>query len=319
MNKILVAGGAGFLGSHLCRKLLRDENNEVFCVDDLSTGNKRNIEDLESNFLFTFIEKDITLPFSDNFFIVDQIYNLACPASPKQYQLNPIQTTRTSVLGAINLLDVARRCKSTILQASTSEVYGSPTLHPQPESYWGNVNPIGLRSCYDEGKRCAESLFFDYYRMYGVDIKIARIFNTYGPGMDMGDGRVVSNFILQALQDKDITIYGDGEQTRSFCFVDDMVNALIALMNSDDSLKYPINLGNPYEISIEDLAKLIIKKIKSKSKISFHPKPSDDPYKRNPDITNAKVYLHWEPAVTLMVGLDYTIEYFRSCLHKIIL
>jgi len=306
--KILVTGGAGFLGSHLCEKLI-EYGNEVLCVDNLFTGSKENIEDLLTNPNFEFMRHDVTFPL---YVEVDQIYNLACPASPKHYQSDPAQTTKTSVIGAINMLGLAKRTGARILQASTSEVYGDPEVHPQPEEYWGKVNPIGIRSCYDEGKRCAETLFFDYYRQYGVEIKVMRIFNTYGPRMDRHDGRVVSNFIVQALQGSDITIYGDGSQTRSFCYVDDLIAGMISLMNSPKDVIGPINIGNPNEFSISELVSEVVSLTNSKSKVVQLPLPEDDPHQRQPDITKAKNILGWAPTVQLKEGLERTIEYFAG-------
>ncbi len=302
--RILVTGGAGFVGSHLCEKLLL-ESNEVICLDNMFTGQKSNINDLIGNEKFEFIRHDIVEPILIE---VDQIYNLACPASPIHYQFNPVKTMKTSVLGSINMLGIAKKTKSRILQASTSEIYGDPLEHPQRESYWGNVNTIGLRSCYDEGKRSAETLFFDYHREHKVDITISRIFNTYGPKMSINDGRVVSNFIVQALKGEDLTIYGDGSQTRSFCYVDDLVDGLIKLMSSKET--GPINLGNPNEFSILDLAKNIIQITNSKSNIITKDLPMDDPKLRRPDITLAKNKLNWEPKIELIEGLLKTIEYF---------
>lgn len=310
MKKILVTGGAGFVGSHLCKKLL-DEGNEVICLDNFYTGNKNNISGLLSNKSFELLRHDVTFPI---YLEIDQIYNLACPASPIHYQTDPVQTTKTSVHGAINMLGLAKRTKSKILQASTSEVYGDPTIHPQIESYWGNVNPVGIRSCYDEGKRCAETLFFDYYRQHKLKIKVARIFNTYGPHMHINDGRVVSNFIIQALKGEDITIYGDGTQTRSFCYVSDLVEALIKLMDTDDDFVGPVNLGNPDEFTMNELADLVIKLTKSNSKIVQKTLPEDDPKQRQPDITLAKKKLAWEPGVMLEEGLNLTIRYFKNVL-----
>ncbi|WP_241085805.1 UDP-glucuronic acid decarboxylase family protein [Candidatus Vondammii sp. HM_W22] len=312
MNKILVSGGAGFLGSHLCERLLH-ENNEVLCIDNLFTGEKKNIVHLFDNPYFEFLRHDVTFPL---YVEVDKIYNLACPASPIHYQYDSAQTTKTSVLGAINMLGLAKRTGARILQASTSEVYGDPEIHPQPESYFGNVNPIGVRSCYDEGKRCAETLFFDYYRQYGIDIKVVRIFNTYGPNMNPDDGRVVSNFIVQALKGKDITIYGDGQQTRSFCYVDELVDGLIRMMRSDNGFTGPVNLGNPFEFTILELAEMIIKITGSASTIINKPLPSDDPRQRQPDISLAKDKLEWEPIVKLEDGLKDTIEYFKELIKK---
>lgn len=306
--KILVTGGAGFLGSNLCTRLL-SEGNEVICVDNLFTGQKRNIVHLLSNPFFEFIRHDVTFPL---YLEVDQIYNLACPASPVHYQFDPVQTTKTSVHGAINMLGLAKRTKARILQASASEVYGDPSVHPQTESYWGNVNPIGIRSCYDEGKRCAETLFFDYHRQYQLDIKVVRIFNTYGPNMLQNDGRVVSNFIVQALRNEPITIYGDGTQTRSFCYADDLIDAMIRMMNSEGGFTGPVNIGNPGEFSMLELAEKVISLTGSRSAITFMPLPSDDPKQRQPDITLARTRLGWEPKVPLDDGLKKTIEYFRT-------
>ncbi len=309
-KRILVTGGAGFLGSHLCAKLI-ELNNEVLCVDNLFTGSRQNISHLLSNNSFEFHRHDVTFPL---FVEVDQIYNLACPASPIHYQFDPVQTTKTSILGAINMLGLAKRLKVKIFQASTSEVYGDPEIHPQNESYWGNVNPIGFRSCYDEGKRCAETLFFDYYRQHKLKIKVARIFNTYGPNMHPDDGRVVSNFIVQALKGENITIYGKGDQTRSFCYVDDLIKGFIKFMNSTDRLVGPVNLGNPNEFSILDLAKIILELTNSKSKLIFKNIPEDDPRQRQPDISVARSELNWEPKIQLKEGLKKTIEYFKSTL-----
>ena len=307
--KILVTGGAGFIGSHLCKRLLA-EGNEVIALDNFFTGNKDNILPLLSNPKFELLRHDITFPI---YVEVDQIYNLACPASPIHYQFDPVQTTKTSVHGAINVLGLAKRTKATILQASTSEVYGDPKVHPQPESYWGCVNPIGIRSCYDEGKRCAETLFFDYYRQYQVDIRVIRIFNTYGPNMHPADGRVVSNFIVQALKNEDITIYGDGAQTRSFQYVDDLIEGMIRMMNNKEKFVGPINIGNPGEFTIKELAELVLKLIpESKSKIIYKDLPADDPRQRKPDIALAKEKLAWEPTVGLEEGLKKTIDYFRT-------
>ena len=308
---IMVTGGAGFLGSHLCDKLLA-AGNEVVCVDNFYVGQKANVAHLLSNPFFEIVRHDITFPLYTE---VNEIYNLACPASPVHYQFDPVQTTKTSVHGAINMLGLAKRLRIKILQASTSEVYGDPAIHPQPEEYWGNVNPIGPRACYDEGKRCAETLFFDYYRQHNVKIKVARIFNTYGPRMHPDDGRVVSNFIMQALTNKDITIFGDGTQSRSFCYVDDMVEGLVNLMNSADELVGPLNLGNPDEISILGLARIILKMTGSRSQIVFRPLPMDDPKHRRPDITQARQKLLWEPRVPLEEGLRKTIDSFQ-CLLK---
>lgn len=306
--KVLVTGGAGFLGSHLCEKLI-ESGHEVLCVDNLFTGSKENIKHLLANPNFEFMRHDVTFPL---YVEVDQIYNLACPASPKHYQSDPAQTTKTSVVGAINMLGLAKRTGARILQASTSEVYGDPEVHPQTEEYWGKVNPIGIRSCYDEGKRCAETLFFDYHRQYGVEIKVMRIFNTYGPRMDRNDGRVVSNFIVQALQGNDITIYGDGSQTRSFCYVDDLIAGMISLMNSPKDVIGPINIGNPNEFSISELVSEVIELTDSKSKVIQLPLPEDDPRQRQPDITKAKNILGWAPSIQLEEGLKRTIEYFAE-------
>ena len=307
MKKILVTGGAGFLGSHLCAALLK-KNHKVLCVDNFYTGTKKNIEKLFLNPNFKLIEHDITYPI---YFEVDEIYNLACPASPIHYQNNPVQTTKTNVFGAINILDLANKLKAKVLQASTSEVYGDPELHPQPESYNGKVNPIGIRACYDEGKRCAETLFFDYFRQEKLSIKVVRIFNTYGPNMHPQDGRVVSNFIMQALENKNITIFGDGTQTRSFCYVDDLIKGLISMMETNKSITGPINLGNPNEFSMNQLAREVIKITNSKSKIEYKELPQDDPRKRQPDITLAKSKLNWEPTIELEEGLKKTIDYFK--------
>jgi UDP-glucuronate decarboxylase len=307
--RILVTGGAGFLGSHLCDRLL-NECHEILCLDNFFTGRKQNISHLLSNPKFELIRHDVTEPFRVE---VDQIYNLACPASPPHYQYNPIKTTKTSVMGAINSLGLAKRVKARVFQASTSEVYGDPNVHPQDESYWGNVNPIGRRSCYDEGKRCAETLFFDYHRENGVDIRVVRIFNTYGPRMLADDGRVVSNFIVQALKGEDLTVYGDGSQTRSFCYVDDLIEGFVRLMNQDKTVG-PVNIGNPGEFTMLELADLVLKKVGGKSKITNLPLPSDDPKQRRPDITLAKEVLGWEPKVPLEQGLERTIEYFRQAI-----
>lgn len=306
MKRILVTGGAGFIGSNLCERLL-DEGADVICLDNFFTGSKDNIRKFIGNNRFELVRHDIT---KEYFAEVDEIYNLACPASPPHYQYNAIKTIKTSVLGVINMLGLAKRCKAKILQASTSEVYGDPKIHPQREDYWGNVNPIGIRSCYDEGKRCAETLMMDYHRQNNVDTKIVRIFNTYGPNMAQNDGRVVSNFILQALKNEDITIYGDGSQTRSFCYVDDLVEGLIRMMNS--SIIGPVNLGNPSERTILDFAKLIIKLTNSKSKIIHLPLPSDDPTQRQPDISLAKKELNWKPEIDIEEGLTKTINYFKE-------
>lgn len=309
MKRILVTGGAGFVGSHLCRRLL-NEKNEVICLDNFFTGSKKNIVDLIDNPFFELVRHDIISPY---FAEVDEIYNLACPASPVHYQYNPIKTIKTSVMGAINVLGLAKRVKAKVLQASTSEIYGDPSVHPQPETYWGNVNPIGIRSCYDEGKRCAETLFMDYHRQNDVSIKIIRIFNTYGPLMNPDDGRVVSNFIVQALRGDDITVYGDGSQTRSFQYVDDLVEGTIRTMNSSAEFIGPVNLGNPDEFTMLELADEILQITGSKSKISFLPLPSDDPKQRKPDISIAKQHLDaWEPTIKLRDGLKSTISYFRS-------
>ena len=310
-KRILVTGGAGFIGSHLCERLL-NEGNEVICVDNFYTGTKDNIKHLLNNPYFEFIRHDICFPL---YVEVDEIYNLACPASPIHYQKDPVQTTKVSVMGSINMLGLAKRLKIKILQASTSEIYGDPLVHPQPETYWGNVNPIGPRACYDEGKRCAETLFFDYHRQHKIKIKVARIFNTYGPRMHPDDGRVVSNFIVQALKNEPITVYGDGTQTRSFCYIDDMVDGLIKLMNSKDDFTGPVNLGNPSEFTILEFAEKVIKLTNSKSKIVFKPLPEDDPRQRQPDISLAKKELSWEPKVPLEEGLKLTIDYFRKVLE----
>jgi UDP-glucuronate decarboxylase len=307
--RVLVTGGAGFLGSHLCERLI-DQGHEVICLDNFFTGRKSNIQHLAANPRFEIVRHDIIDPFK---FEVDRIYNLACPASPPHYQYNPIKTMKTSVVGAINCLGLAKRVKARVFQASTSEVYGDPAVHPQQESYWGNVNPIGLRSCYDEGKRCAETLFFDYHRENGVDIRVIRIFNTYGPRMLADDGRVVSNFIVQALQGKDLTVYGDGSQTRSFCYVDDLVEGFLRFMEQETCVG-PMNLGNPGEFTMLQLAELVLKKVGGTSKITHKPLPSDDPKQRRPDITLAKETLGWEPKVPLEQGLEKTIAYFRSAL-----
>jgi UDP-glucuronate decarboxylase len=313
MKRILVTGGAGFVGSHLCERLLK-EGNEVICLDNYFTGSKRNIEHLMEHHYFELVRHDITNPYMIE---VDEIYNLACPASPVHYQYNPIKTVKTSVMGAINMLGLAKRVGAKILQASTSEVYGDPNVHPQLESYWGHVNPIGLRSCYDEGKRCAETLFMDYHNSNQVDIKIIRIFNTYGPRMHPQDGRVVSNFIVQALQGDDITIYGDGKQTRSFQFVDDLVEGMVRMMNSRDGFTGPVNIGNPVEFTMLQLAQEVIDLTDSKSKITYMPLPQDDPMQRQPDISLAKKELKgWEPNVPLREGLKHTISYFDNLLKS---
>lgn len=311
-KRIMVTGGAGFIGSHLCEKLLQDEGNDVICVDNFYTGSKANIMHLMNNKRFELIRHDITFPL---YVEVDEIYNLACPASPVHYQHDPVQTVKTSVHGAINMLGLAKRIKARILQASTSEVYGDPEVHPQPESYWGRVNPIGPRSCYDEGKRCAETLFFDYWREYKVDIRVIRIFNTYGPNMAINDGRVVSNFIVQALQNKNITIYGKGNQTRSFMYVDDLINGMIKMM-AKKNFTGPVNLGNPREFTIRQLAEKMIKMVPDcKSKLIYKPLPTDDPQQRKPNISLAKSKLKWEPKVPLEVGLEKTIKYFEDKLN----
>jgi UDP-glucuronate decarboxylase len=313
MKKILVTGGAGFIGSHLIERLL-NEGNEVVCMDNYFTGSKKNIVHLLNHPYFELVRHDVTMPY---YIEVDEIYNLACPASPVHYQVNPIKTIKTSVMGAVNLLGLAKRVKAKILQASTSEVYGDPTIHPQEESYWGNVNPIGSRSCYDEGKRCAESLFINYHKQNNVKIKIIRIFNTYGPRMAPNDGRVVSNFIVQALQNNDITVYGDGLQTRSFQYVSDLLEGMIRMMGTSDDFVGPVNIGNPGEFTILELAEKVIKMTNSKSKIIFKPLPEDDPIKRKPDITLAKSKLNnWEPKIKLDEGLQHTIEYFKQTLKK---
>jgi len=310
MKRILVTGGSGFLGSHLCERLLR-ENHEVLCVDNYFTGRRENIEHLIGHKRFDLMRHDITFPL---YVEVDQIYNLACPASPVHYQFDPVQTTKTSVIGAINMLGLAKRVKARILQASTSEVYGDPAIHPQTEDYWGNVNPIGIRSCYDEGKRCAETLFFDYNRQHKLDVKVMRIFNTYGPRMHPNDGRVVSNFIVQALRGENITIYGDGSQTRSFCYVDDLIDGMVRLMNSRDGFTGPVNVGNPGEFTMLELAEKVLAQVGGPSKIVFLPLPQDDPRQRQPDIRLAKSELGWEPRVRLDDGLRETIAYFRELL-----
>jgi len=307
-KRILITGGAGFLGSHLCERLLK-EGNEVLCVDNFFTGSRQNISHLMDNKNFELMRHDVTFPL---YVEVDEIYNLACPASPVHYQFDPVQTTKTSVMGAINMLGLAKRLKIKVLQASTSEVYGDPEIHPQPETYKGSVNPIGIRACYDEGKRCAETLFFDYHRQHNVKIKVMRIFNTYGPRMHPNDGRVVSNFIVQALKDEDITVYGDGNQTRSFCYCDDLIDGMIRLMNSDDGITGPINIGNPGEFTILELAQKVIQLTNSKSKIIYMPLPQDDPMQRKPVIDLAKEKLGWEPKVALDDGLIRTISYFEQ-------
>lgn len=309
MKKILITGGAGFIGSHLCRRLL-NEGNEIICVDNFFTGSKENVFDLLDNKRFELLRHDVTFPL---YVEVDEIYNLACPASPVHYQFNPVKTIKTSVHGAINMLGLAKRIKAKILQASTSEVYGDPEVHPQPESYWGKVNPIGIRSCYDEGKRCAETLFFDYHRQHNLPIRVIRIFNTYGPNMHPNDGRVVSNFIVQALQNKDITIYGDGSQTRSFQYVDDLVEGMICMMNNTKDFVGPVNLGNPGEFTIKQLAEKVLAMIQeSKSKLVYKELPQDDPRQRKPNISLAKEKLDWEPKIVLEDGLQKTIAYFKK-------
>ena len=308
MKKILVTGGAGFIGSHLCKKLL-DEGNDVLCLDNYFTGTKENISSLFKSPYFEVIRHDVCFPL---YVEVDEIYNLACPASPIHYQHDPVQTTKTSVHGAINMLGLAKRINARILQASTSEIYGDPETHPQEENYWGNVNPIGPRSCYDEGKRCAETLFFDYHRQHNLDIKVVRIFNTYGPNMHPNDGRVVSNFIVQALTNQDITVYGNGDQTRSFCYIDDLISGIFKMMSSEEKFIGPVNLGNPVEFKIIDLAKTIIKLTNSKSNIVNKELPTDDPIRRKPNISLAKNVLDWEPSFNLEEGLKLTIAYFKS-------
>lgn len=310
-KRILVTGGAGFLGSHLCARLLQD-GQEVLCVDNFYTGRRQNIVPFLANPNFELLRHDVTFPL---YVEVDEIYNLACPASPIHYQFDPVQTTKTSVHGAINMLGLAKRLQAKIFQASTSEVYGSPRVHPQPESYWGNVNPHGIRSCYDEGKRCAETLFFDYHRKHAVRIKVARIFNTYGPNMLGNDGRVVSNFIVQALAGQPLTVYGDGSQTRSFCYVDDLIDGFIRLMATDDAVTGPINLGNPHEFSMLQLAEEVLRITESRSRIVFKPLPMDDPTQRKPDIGLARETLSWEPTVSLREGLARTVDYFRHSLR----
>jgi UDP-glucuronate decarboxylase len=312
IKRVLITGGAGFLGSHLSERLL-SEGHEVICLDNFYTGRRSNVVKLISNPMFEILRHDICFPL---YVEVDEIYNLACPASPIHYQFDPVQTTKTSVHGAINVLGLAKRVKAKIFQASTSEVYGDPLVHPQPESYWGNVNPVGFRSCYDEGKRCAETLFFDYYRQHNLRIKVARIFNTYGPNMHPDDGRVVSNFIMQALRGKPLTVYGDGSQTRSFCYVDDLIDGFVKLMGSSDTLTGPVNLGNPDEFTILELAEKVIKLTKSKSRIIRKTLPEDDPTQRQPDIKLAKKVLKWKPAVKLEDGLKETITYFRKLISQ---
>ena len=311
-KRILITGGAGFLGSHLCERLLA-EGNDILCADNFYSGTKDNVAHLMGNPHFELMRHDVTFPL---YVEVDEIYNLACPASPVHYQWDPVQTTKTSVHGAINMLGLAKRTKAKIFQASTSEVYGDPEVHPQPESYWGKVNPIGIRSCYDEGKRCAETLFFDYHRQHQVNIKVARIFNTYGPRMHPNDGRVVSNFIVQALRGEDITLYGDGSQTRSFCYVDDLIEGFVRLMASPDGVTGPINLGNPNEFTIRQLAEAVLAKVGGKSRLVCKPLPSDDPKQRQPNIEQAKAVLGWAPQVQLEEGLDKTIDYFRRFLQS---
>lgn len=311
-KSILVTGGVGFIGSHLCERLL-SEGNEVLCVDNFFTGKRRSVSHLLDDRRFELLRHDVIFPLHVE---VDEIYNLACPASPIHYQFDPVQTTRTSVIGAINMLDLAKRLRIKVLQASTSECYGDPLVHPQPEDYWGNVNPIGPRSCYDEGKRCAETLFFDYHRQHDVKIKVIRIFNTYGPNMHPLDGRVVSNFIVQALRGDDITIYGDGSQTRSFCYCDDLIEAMVRMMDTNDNVTGPINVGNPNEFTIKQLADLIVEIVNSKSRIVYKDLPLDDPKQRQPDITKARDVLGWEPVVQLRAGLIKTIEYFDTLLKE---
>ena len=311
-KRILVTGGAGFLGSHLCERLLA-RGDEVLCVDNYFTGTRRNITHLLDHRAFELMRHDVTFPL---YVEVDEIYNLACPASPIHYQFDPVQTTKTSVIGAINMLGLAKRVKARILQASTSEVYGDPTVHPQPEEYWGNVNPIGFRSCYDEGKRCAETLFFDYIRQHRMPAKVVRIFNTYGPRMHPNDGRVVSNFIVQALMGKNITLYGDGQQTRSFCYVDDLVEAMMRMMGTSPEFHGPVNIGNPTEFTIRELAEQVIELTGSRSRLVHEPLPSDDPKQRQPDISLARAKLGWEPTVALREGLTRTIAYFETVLEK---
>jgi UDP-glucuronate decarboxylase len=312
-KRVLVTGGAGFLGSHLCERLLA-EGRDVLCVDNFFTGTRHNVEHLLPNPAFELLRHDITFPL---YVEVDEIYNLACPASPVHYQFDPVQTTKTSVMGAINMLGLAKRTKAQILQASTSEVYGSPDVHPQPEAYWGNVNPIGPRSCYDEGKRCAETLFFDYHRQHALQIRVARIFNTYGPRMHPRDGRVVSNFIVQALRGEPITIYGDGLQTRSFCYVDDLIDGLVRMMNNPSGFAGPVNIGNPVEFTMLQLAHTVIRLTASDSRLVFAPLPNDDPRQRQPDIAQARERLGWQPTVALEVGLERTIGYFRRVLEPL--
>ncbi|MEF3364946.1 UDP-glucuronic acid decarboxylase family protein [Methylocystis sp. 9N] len=311
-KRILVTGGAGFLGSHLCERLLKD-GHDVLCVDNFFTGSRRNISHLLDNRNFELLRHDVTFPL---YVEIDEIYNLACPASPIHYQFDPVQTTKTSVMGVINMLGLTKRVKARMLQASTSEVYGDPTIHPQPEEYWGNVNPIGYRSCYDEGKRCAETLVVDYIRQHKVAAKIVRIFNTYGPRMHPNDGRVVSNFVVQALSGKDITLYGDGSQTRSFCYVDDLIEAMVRMMATSHEMTGPINIGNPNEFTIRELGELVVQLTGSKSKLVFQPPPADDPKQRQPDISKAKGLLRWEPTIALRDGLIRTIGYFDDLLRR---
>lgn len=311
-RRVLVTGGAGFIGSHLCERLL-DEGAEVLCLDNLFTGRKRNVAHLASHPSFEFLRHDVSMPIHAE---VDEVYNLACPASPVHYQFDPVQTTKTSVMGAINVLGLAKRLRIPVLQASTSEVYGDPQIHPQPESYWGNVNPIGPRSCYDEGKRCAETLFFDYHRQHSLAIKVVRIFNTYGPRMHPNDGRVVSNFVVQALQNQPITIFGDGTQTRSFCYVDDLVEGLMRMMRTPAGITGPINLGNPSEFTVAQLASLVVEITNSRSTIAFRPLPQDDPRQRKPDISLAEQHLGWAPTVNLREGLERTVSYFERLLSQ---
>lgn len=311
MKRILITGGAGFLGSHLCDRMIND-GHDVICVDNFFTGSKVNIAHLLGNPCFELMRHDVAFPL---YVEIDRIFNLACPASPVYYQHDPVQTTKTSVHGAINMLGLAKRTGARILQASTSEVYGDPEVHPQPESYWGRVNPIGIRSCYDEGKRCAETLFFDYHRQHGLDIKVVRIFNTYGPRMHPNDGRVVSNFIVQALKGEDITIYGTGQQTRSFCYVDDLIEGFVRMMNTEAGFTGPLNMGNPGEFTMLELAESVLRLVGGKSQLTFHALPTDDPRQRQPDITLAKEKLGWEPKVTLEDGLKETVAYFRKMLN----
>jgi len=312
MLRVLITGGAGFLGSHLCRRMVND-GYDVLCVDNFFTGSKTNISHLIGHANFEILRHDVTFPL---YVEVDQIYNLACPASPIHYQFDPVQTTKTSVHGAINMLGLAKRIRAQIFQASTSEVYGDPELHPQPEIYWGKVNPIGPRACYDEGKRCAETLFFDYHRQHNLDIKVVRIFNTYGPNMHPNDGRVVSNFVVQALKGEDLTIYGDGQQTRSFCYVDDMIEGFVRMMETEKGFTGPVNMGNPGEFTMLELAENVLRLVGGKSKLSFHPLPTDDPKQRKPDITLAKEKLGWEPRVSLEDGLKETIAYFKKFIQN---